>query len=540
MPAAAAQPQQHGRHQPRGEHARECRQRRARRRRVDVGLLEPAEQRPGHGDEHVVDDVDDDGRLEPSRAPREVAAEDGERPDLDDDPRVERAVGRHERRGRQQRRHDEGDDGGAEPRADALHEAAAERDLLAGRLERRGEEADDDEADPLLRRGGGPPGRRAPRWPRGTRPTAGVTTAAQRSSQPHRRRRATDSTRRGLRRWPAQSPRNVAGIRAARTRLPYRAAPRVGAELLDGVGQQAGHGEHRGQGAGEQEPRRRGHEPGEERAPPAVAGAAHLVHVGTGLRLGCRDRPPRRARASCHCSRYRARRRATSTKAWTTGCGVPPASTPTWGWNRVRTKKGCAASARTSAPASGAVASTTQPCRWSVLTASGDGAYEQKCVPENGIPPVRAPNRLPGTGVTRRCSPWRLQGSAVTTTPGPGPSTSSCVAGSAQHRAEELQDGVLEPAAGAEERHALLAGPADGPEDGLVVGVGRPGHEPDAVEPGQVGPSWAPSWAPTTSRRRARAARGWPPARGGSGGRPGRPRGRCARSWPTFCGVHRS
>ena len=136
---------------------------------------------------------------------------------------------------------------------------------------------------------GGPPGRRAPRWRRGTRPTAGVTTAAHRSSHPHRRRRATDSTRRGLRRWPAHSPRNVAGISAARTRLPYRAAPRVGAELLDRVGHEPGHGERSRSG------RRRA---GATSAPPPARRGAGATSGGGGRASGARrdGAPPRMPR----------------------------------------------------------------------------------------------------------------------------------------------------------------------------------------------------------------------------------------------------
>ena len=425
--------------------------------------------------------MDDDRRLETARAPREVAAEDRERADLDDDPRVEGAVGGHEGDGRQDRRHDEGDDGGAEPRADALHEAAAERDLLAGGLEGRGEEADHDQADPLL----GPgedllveehPGEREVRGPQRGHDRRAPQQPAPPEPPPHRQHAA---------RVPAVSDPEAQERRrdeGGDDEVAVEGAPRVGAELLDGVGDEAGDGEEGREGAGEEEPRRRRHQPGEEGAPPAVAGPAHLVHVGTGLGLGRRGRrlagpgllPPlavprpaarhldervhdrvrRPAGEDAHLGLeegedeegVRGERQDLGSGIRRRGLDDPavPLERP----DRVR-RRGVGAEVR---------AGEGHPAGERAEPGARDGGHE-------ALLALEAAGERGDDGIRARPVDLLVGGRRT------------------QHRPEELHDGVLEPAAGAEERYALLASPPDDPEDGLVVGVRGPRHEPDAVEP---------------------------------------------------------
>ena len=326
-------------------------------------------------------------------------------------------------------------------------------------------------------------------------------------------------------------PEEGRGDQRGEDEVAVEAAPRVGAELLDGVRQQVRRGEGTREGADEEEPRGRGHESGDERAPPAVAWPAHLVHVGTRLRLGCRDRhlarpgllpllavprPPARhldegvdhrvrrpARQDAHLGLeqgedeegVRGEREDLGTGIRRGGLDDPavPLERP----DRVR-RRGVRAEVR---------AGERHPAGEGAEPAVGDGGHEALLALE------AAGER--GDDDARSRAVDLLVGGRRT-----------------QHRPEELHDGVLEPAARAEERHALLARPPDGPEDGLVVGVGGPRDAPRCRRTPTGPTSWAPSWAPTRSRRRARAGGGSPPARGDRGGRPGRPRGRCARSWP--------
>ena len=103
-----------------------------------------------------------DGR--PSRRKNEQDGRDGERGEVQQDPRVERAVGEREGRRREHRGDRGGHDRPADPRADGQQQPPAEQVLLARGLERGEHERHDEQPDPVLRargRGGAVEGPRA-------------------------------------------------------------------------------------------------------------------------------------------------------------------------------------------------------------------------------------------------------------------------------------------------------------------------------------------------------------------------------------------
>ena len=111
-------------------------------------LVEAADDRDRGEDRDVVHGVQGARGLEPPGAPREQDRRDGEDREVQEDPHVERAVRRGERRGGHQARQGDGGDPRGDERADPLHDPPAEEVLLAGCLERGGEERQADEPQP--------------------------------------------------------------------------------------------------------------------------------------------------------------------------------------------------------------------------------------------------------------------------------------------------------------------------------------------------------------------------------------------------------
>ena len=94
-----------------------------------------------------------EGCLQPTGAPREPAARDGQSADVDPDPDVHRAVGPAEAGEREGGCHDQCHHRLGEPRTHRLYQNASEGHLFTGRLQRRGEQRYHEQPDPILRPG---------------------------------------------------------------------------------------------------------------------------------------------------------------------------------------------------------------------------------------------------------------------------------------------------------------------------------------------------------------------------------------------------